>query len=169
MKVMRILLFIFFCFSTLSLLVAPVWAQGQSLEDSCFNYDSEYAKACTPEAAKKECDAKTSTDGSVYIRAFGDNKAGSCVTFLGFTQSIIKYVMLAASIIVGFMLLTGGFKYLTSRGNVAALTDARDQILHATIGVVLLATAYLIILVLQGSFGYLQLDLIGPFGAVFGK
>jgi hypothetical protein len=54
-----------------------------------------------------------------------------------------------------------------SRGDPAGLFEARDMILHATIGLVLLATAYIIILFLQGSFGFLQLNLVGPFGKVF--
>jgi hypothetical protein len=127
-------------------------------------YDSYECKA---ERGKDTCE-KNKDKGWVYVRAFGTDPETSCVSFIGFTKTIINYALLIAALIAGAMLLKGGFKYVVSRGSATGLMEARDEILHASIGIVLLAVAYVAILFLQGSLGFLGVDLVGPFAAVFG-
>ena len=132
---------------------------------------------CQSQRGKRDCEQKNMVQagpedpnrgGHVYVRAFGIDPENSCITFIGFSRTIINYAMLVAALIAGAMLLKGGFKYTVSRGNAAALIEARDEILHASIGLAMLASAYVAILFLQGSLGFLGLDLVGPFSAVFG-
>ncbi len=129
-------------------------------------YDSN---KCRAERGKEVCDDKPDSEGWVYVRAFGQDPETSCVTFLGFTKSLINYAMLIATLVAAYMFMMGGFKYTMSRGNPAGLIEARDQIMHATIGLVLLAVSYIVILILQDSFGFLHLDLVGPFGYLFAR
>ncbi len=124
---------------------------------------------CKTKRGMNECKSRPQNQGWVYVRVFAVDPANSCVTFLGFTKSLINYAMLIATLVAAYMFMMGGFKYTMSRGNPAGLIEARDQIMHATIGLVLLAVSYIVILILQGSFGFLHLDLVGPFGAVFGN
>jgi hypothetical protein len=121
---------------------------------------------CKVKRGQAECE-KNKDKGWVYVRAFGQDPETSCVSFIGFTKTIINYAMLIAALIAGAMLLKGGFKYVVSRGSATALIEARDEILHASIGIVLLAVAYVAILFLQGSLGFLGVDLVGPFALLF--
>lgn len=127
------------------------------------DYSERYAEDCSSGELESLCDAQD----KVFVRVLSTGNNGSCLSFLGLIKTLINYALLASTLIVAVMLLRGGFNYTTSRGDPAGLFEARDQIMHATIGVVLIATAYIIVLFLQGSFGFLGLDLVGPFGDIF--
>lgn len=145
----------------------PTTYFASSTHHSCFDEGTDYANNCSNDDAQTECSNKTQADGTkagaVYVRVLGTGQHGSCLTFIGLTKSIVNYALFISSLVAAFMLLKGGFKYTTSRGDAAGLMEARDQIMHATIGVILLACAYIIILFLQGSFSFLGLNLVGPF------
>lgn len=127
-------------------------------------YNSDTCKA---KRGKADCDKKQS-QGFVYTYVLGSNPETSCYSFTSVITVLMQYAMLIAAVICGFMFLWGGIKYTISKGNPAALMEARDQILHATIGLVIILMAYIIVLFLQGSLGFLGINLVGPFGYLGG-
>ncbi len=113
--------------------------------------------------AQKACQTTTNREaGKVFARAFNN----ACVTLPEFITTLINYVMMFASVIAGFMFLQGGIKIIASRGNPTAVVEARSTLLHAAIGLVLLATSYVIINFLNGAISggvTPDINLLGPF------
>jgi len=66
-----------------------------------------------------------------------------------YLPNYIKYiyyaVMISGGIIILLVLLIGGFKFIVSAGNPAAITDAREQILSGFLGLVIILGAYVIL------------------------
>ena len=64
-------------------------------------------------------------------------------------SNIIHTIVNLLSVIVGFaavlMIIVGGFRYITSGGNDASVTSAKNTILYAIIGLVVVALAQLIV------------------------
>ncbi|MFC1663533.1 hypothetical protein ACFL0A_00140 [Patescibacteria group bacterium] len=67
--------------------------------------------------------------------------------------SLIEYLFNFALMIGGlaafFMLILGGFRYLTSTGNPTATSDAKDRITSAILGLLLLLASYLLLQVIN--------------------
>ncbi len=129
-------------------------------KDPCANKTGADKTSCK---AREACQTTTNREaGKVFARAFNN----ACVTLPEFITTLINYVMMFASVIAGFMFLQGGIKIIASRGNPTAVVEARSTLLHAAIGLVLLATSYVIINFLSNSFGYgvtTDINLLGPF------
>tara|TARA_B100000315_G_C14483423_1_gene544018 strand:+ start:308 stop:757 length:450 start_codon:yes stop_codon:yes gene_type:complete len=56
-----------------------------------------------------------------------------------------------------FMIVTGGFQYLTSAGNPTSMGDAKDRIFNAVLGLILIFTSYLILQVINPDLLLLKL------------
>jgi hypothetical protein len=124
--------------------------------------------------AKNKCSARvndaqytTSTYGKKggdagYVFLPGFNNA--CNNLLEFSQTAINYALFFATLIAGFMFAKGAFGILVSRGNPASVADARETLTNATIGLILLASAFLIIKFLNGAFEGVDggINLLGP-------
>src|SRR3989344_4074151 len=63
----------------------------------------------------------------------------------GVFQSVITAVLGLAAIALFLMLIAGGFKYITSGGDPKATASARNALTYAIVGMVILASAYLIL------------------------
>ena len=70
---------------------------------------------------------------------------------IGFTGSltdlinrILGYVLVIAGLIAVIYLIFGGFKYLTSGGNDKAVTEAKNTIMYAIVGLIIIAAAFAI-------------------------
>ena len=61
----------------------------------------------------------------------------------------VEAVLFLAGIILFIMLILGGFKYLTSAGNPENAAAAQKTITYAIIGIVIVALAYLILVLIQ--------------------
>jgi len=59
--------------------------------------------------------------------------------------AIYKFSLMAVGIICLGALIYGGFRYLISAGKPAAMTDAKDQIFSALLGLIILFSAWLIL------------------------
>jgi hypothetical protein len=59
--------------------------------------------------------------------------------------AIFNFSLMIVGIVVFGALLYGGFRWLTSAGNPAALSDAKDQIFSALLGLIILFSAWLIL------------------------
>jgi TRAP-type C4-dicarboxylate transport system permease small subunit len=64
-------------------------------------------------------------------------------------QGVISSLLALAGIAIFLMLIIGGFKYILSGGNPEAAAGARRTITYAIIGLVLVASAYLILFLIE--------------------
>ncbi len=84
---------------------------------------------------------------------FTENTAGQCsATTSDATNAInnlVHTIVNTLSVIVGvaavIMIIIGGFRYVTSGGNDASVTSAKNTILYAIIGLVVVALAQIIV------------------------
>ncbi len=67
--------------------------------------------------------------------------------------SLIQLIFAIAVIVALFYLVWGGFKWLMSGGDKQAVTSAREHIVAAIIGLVIIFLSYFIINILLGFFG----------------
>ena len=138
----------------------PVTEPEEEPKDPCEGKTGADKASCVEE---KECDTDDNREeGRVFARAFNN----ACVTLPEFINTLVNYAMMFASIVAGFMFLQGGIKIIASRGNPAAVVEARSTLINAGVGLVLLATAYVVITFLSDAFGYgvtEDINLLGPF------
>jgi hypothetical protein len=84
---------------------------------------------------------------------FTDNASGSCATtgsdanekITNIVHSIVNLLSAIVGIAAVIMIIVGGFRYITSGGNDASVTSAKNTILYAIIGLVVVALAQLIV------------------------
>jgi hypothetical protein len=79
-----------------------------------------------------------------------DNPSGSCSNdALQRVNNIIRHIVNILSAIVGvvavIMIIIGGFRYITSGGNDTSITSAKNTILYAVIGLVIVALAQVLV------------------------
>ena len=63
--------------------------------------------------------------------------------------NIVRAVLGLAGIVLFLMLLVGGFKYMTAGGDPKALDAAKKTLTYAIMGIVLVASAFLILRFIQ--------------------
>lgn len=68
-------------------------------------------------------------------------------------SNIIEILMQAVGYVAVGFIIYGGFKYLTSQGESAALTAAKSTITHAVVGLVISIVSVLLLNLLVGVFG----------------
>lgn len=74
--------------------------------------------------------------------------------FLGnFISLLITILLIGGVIVFLFMLLMGGIQWMTSSGDKAGVEAARGRIIHALIGLLILFSAWAIILLIENFFG----------------
>lgn len=83
---------------------------------------------------------------------FSENPTGNCDTGDDATQKIndlIRSVINLLSAIVGviavIMIIVGGLRYITSGGNDTSVTSAKNTILYAIIGLIIVALAQILV------------------------
>ena len=81
-----------------------------------------------------------------------ENTSGACENesnALDAISDVIRRIVNLLSIIVGvvavIMIIVGGFRYVTSGGSDASVTGAKNTILYAVIGLIIVALAQLIV------------------------
>lgn len=82
---------------------------------------------------------------------------GACQPTSGAINNVIKFVLQIFSVIVGIaaviMIVVGGFKYIISGGDSSRVTGAKDTILFAIVGLVIVALAQIIVHFVLSSVG----------------
>lgn len=71
----------------------------------------------------------------------------------GLLTILIQTAIIIASIGFFVYLIVGGIRWLTSGGDKVALQGARDSIVHALIGLIIIIAAYATIRILEAAFG----------------
>lgn len=98
--------------------------------------------------------------------AFADNTISTCVNgqfktlcqltagnFGGVVGSVIQLVFVVSVVFALFYLIYGGFRWLVSTGDKAQVSAAREHIVAAVIGLVIIFLAYFILNIILGFFG----------------
>lgn len=73
----------------------------------------------------------------------GDSGAGAQVD--GIVTTIINVISLVVGVVSVIMIIIGGLRYITSNGDSGNVTNAKNTILYAIIGLVVVALAQLIV------------------------
>ena len=81
-------------------------------------------------------------------------------SFGAIVGTLIQLIFAIAVIIALFYLIWGGFKWLTSGGDKGAVQQAREHIVAAIIGLVIIFLSYFILNILLGFFGVGSLNSI---------
>jgi len=83
----------------------------------------------------------------------GANGQGPSDRFAALMGSLLQAAMSIALLILLFYLIWGAFDWLTSSGDKGKLEAARNKMLHATVGIMLLAASISIFLFIQWFLG----------------
>lgn len=67
--------------------------------------------------------------------------------------NVLGVVLGLAGIVLFIMLLVGGFKYMTSRGDPKAVDAAKGTLTQAIAGLVVLVLAYVVLLIIEAATG----------------
>lgn len=71
-----------------------------------------------------------------------------------FLSLVIQLIYIVAAVVFVFMLLIGGLQWVMSGGDKEAIGKARSRLIHAIIGITLLALVWLILKVLGQILGF---------------
>lgn len=85
--------------------------------------------------------------------ARGSDVPGNLFGDAGLITTIVNFMLFIAGALAVIMLIFGGFRYVISGGNSAAVTAAKNTILYAIIGLVIAFLAYAIIGFVLGAIG----------------
>jgi hypothetical protein len=92
---------------------------------------------------------------------------GFAQNFAVYFNSVLSAVMLIAGLLVFYMLITAGIEWITSGGEKGNTDSARNKIVAAIIGIVILAASYAILLIILNFLGFSDLnDLFGSIGTI---
>lgn len=76
----------------------------------------------------------------------GETEPPTTKTMLpGYVEYIFNLVILLSGLVAFGVLVVGGFRYLTSAGNPSVMSDAKDQIFSAFIGLIIVLSSYIIL------------------------
>ena len=103
-----------------------------------------------------------------YVLAVEIETVDNIATFAGLGglfQNVIGALLFVAGIILFFMLIAGAIKYISSGGDPKALESARNTIAYAIIGMIAIASGYLILVLLSdftGNTSLLNFSVVNP-------
>ena len=83
---------------------------------------------------------------------------GYALTLGGLITSVLTIIMLVAALITLLQLITAAFSWLSSGGDQGKITDARGKIMHAIIGLVIIAASWAIFLLVIRFLGFDSFD-----------
>lgn len=128
----------------IKLLIATVFAMSLSLVPAVLVTSSAYAAAA--EIQDSTC-AGASLDASKIgqkgtCNSSNANAANNVTKIVALAVNIFSWVI---GVVAVFAIIYGGFRYITSGGESAGVTSAKNTILYAIIGLVIVALAQLIV------------------------
>lgn len=88
------------------------------------------------------------------IGSLGSRVGEGGVGFVGsLLQLIVTVILIVGGLYFFFQIVTGGVAWIGSGGDKGKLEEARQKVLHAGIGIVLLFSAFAFIRLIEGVFG----------------
>lgn len=85
--------------------------------------------------------------GSDFLNKFTFQRSSGSATgiFSGLVGKVLVWVLAIIALIAFFYLIFSGVKYITSGGDAAKATEARNGIINAIIGIIVVVLAYVIL------------------------
>jgi TRAP-type C4-dicarboxylate transport system permease small subunit len=125
-------------------------------------------QACLSANPDHQIDFETAADGTQYFTC----KHPEDTSFMGvrdplkgrfsslgqIASEILPYVLLLGGMIAFLFLLWAGFKYMTAQGDPKAVSEARGTIVSATIGLIILASIFVILQIVEFVF---KIEILG--------
>lgn len=78
-----------------------------------------------------------------------DTETGKAIDFYQYVSAVYKFGIWAVGIVALFMLVFGGYTYITSAGNNSSMETAKRIITDAIVGLIMALTAYLLLYVIN--------------------
>jgi hypothetical protein len=91
------------------------------------------------------CDGVASATGDATAAGTGCTSGGSNTDLTNIVSRVINIFSLIVGAVSVIMIIFGGFKYITSGGNDSNVSGAKNTILYAVIGLVIVALAQIIV------------------------
>jgi hypothetical protein len=79
------------------------------------------------------------------VNQVGGNQSGTSGSLTGMIRTGVNILLFITSAIAVVMIIYGGIKYVTSRGEAADVASAKNTILYAVVGLVVAILAYAIV------------------------
>jgi hypothetical protein len=89
--------------------------------------------------------AKDEICSGVNVVAGGSGCATGNTQIYGLAKTIVQVFSIVVGIVAVIMIIVGGFKYITSGGDSGNITSAKNTIVYAVIGLVIVALAQFIV------------------------
>ncbi|OGJ39256.1 MAG: hypothetical protein A3A82_00440 [Candidatus Pacebacteria bacterium RIFCSPLOWO2_01_FULL_47_12] len=101
-----------------------------------------------PAAEQARIDAQKSVSGTVSLGKGFAPDMGTLIT------SVLTFVMLIAALLILMYLIWGGIQWITSGGDKGKTEEARNKITSAVIGLIILAAAWAVFLIILKFLGF---------------
>jgi len=99
----------------------------------------------------------------IDLNPTGDNFRGLAdLTIGGVISGLVRLILVAVVLIFFVILVLGGIRWISSRGDKAEVENARNQITHALIGLAIIFVAWAILKLIETMFGINILNLDIP-------
>jgi len=102
------------------------------------------------EQSVNPCDSSSSNPISAVLCRLGGNNGGSVATTI---RGVVVFFIIIAVVIALMYLLYGGVKWITSKGEKTEVEAARNHIMAAIIGLIVVILAVFILSVVLAAFG----------------
>lgn len=91
------------------------------------------------------CQTNLKADGTCPTATNAENRVGDII------RTVINIISLIVGVIAVIMIIIGGLKYITSAGDSGNVTSAKNTILYALVGLVIVALAQIIVRFVLGK------------------
>lgn len=128
--------------------LVPLSASGASIKDSvCKGTNLSFSTQASTQKAGESDEAFAKRQATEGCTANGANED----SLNGLVGKIVNIISIIVGIIAVIMIIIGGFKYITSGGDAGKVTSAKNTILYAVIGIVIVALAQFIVKFVLGQ------------------
>ena len=128
MNIKKIALLLAGVFLAGSLLALPVPAGAQNTQQLCDG-----------------ADLKLDSSGSCQTKDKDGNNVSASSKVNKLLDDIVNLFSIIVGIVAVIMIIYGGFRYITSGGDSSKITDARNTILYAIVGLIIVAFAQFVV------------------------
>lgn len=145
------ILFFIFLISCFSLSFGLIFAQYDYCQEDCKKYDTPISCGAAP--PEKKCVWDATLNPSLCAKKLGVDWPASplgtqisrCTNVTGMVKYFYEWGITIGGLVTFIALLIAGFQYLTSVGEPAKMTEAKNSIYSALFGLVLLLASWLIL------------------------
>lgn len=157
-------LFIFTLLTLTSLTISPVAASGVKVitePDGTTYLSTEVEGEDATTSAEYDYDTQYYSNGQ-YMNLLGtigiEIPEGFAENVAQLINAVLSFVMVIAALLVLFYLIWGAFDWITSGGDKGKIDGARQKIISAVVGLIVVASAYAILLLAIRFLGFESLD-----------